>query len=49
MFKQFLTEEDGMATLEIAIITIVLLSLALLFKDAMGNYFQKLIQKILAV
>ncbi len=47
MIKQFLTDEDGMATLEIAIITAVLISLALLFKDAMGDYFKTVIQKII--
>ena len=49
MFKQFIYEEDGMATLEILIITGVLISLALLFKDAIGDYFQKVINKIIGV
>ncbi len=47
MLKQFLTEEDGMATLEIVIITAVLISLALLFKNAMSDYFKEVIKKII--
>lgn len=49
MIRQFIREEDGMATLEIVIITAVLISLALLFKDAMGNYFKKVIETIIGV
>lgn len=45
LVKGFLKEEEGMGTLEIVVIIGVLVALALIFKDAIGTYANKLMEK----
>ena len=45
LVKGFLKEEEGMGTLEIVVIIGVLVALALIFKDAIGTYATKLMEK----
>lgn len=42
LVKGFLKDEDGMGTIEIVIIIAVLVALALLFKDKIGEFAEEL-------
>lgn len=44
--RQFLTEEDGMGTVEIILIIVVLVSLVILFKSQITQIANSLFQKI---
>ena len=45
LIKDFLKEEDGMGTIEIVIIIAILVALALLFKDQIGQFATDLMGK----
>lgn len=45
-FKQFIKEEDGMGTVEIILIIVVLIGLVIIFKDQISNVVNKLFKKI---
>lgn len=45
-FKQFLREEDGMGTVEIILIIVVLVGLVILFQDQITSIVQNLFKKI---
>lgn len=45
-FKQFLREEDGMGTVEIILIIVVLVGLVILFQDEITKIVQGLFKKI---
>lgn len=45
LVKDFLKEEDGMGVIEIVIIIAVLVALALVFKKAIGEFANKLMEK----
>ena len=45
-FKQFLREEDGMGTVEIILIIVVLVGLVILFQDEITKIVQGLLKKI---
>lgn len=45
LVKGFLKEEDGMGTIEIVVIIAVLVALALLFKDKIGEFATSLMNK----
>ena len=45
LIKDFLKEEDGMGTIEIVIIIAILVALALLFKDQIGQFATKLMDQ----
>lgn len=45
-FKQFLTEEDGMGTVEIILIIVVLVGLVVVFKDQITKIVDNLFEKI---
>ena len=45
-FKQFLREEDGMGTVEIILIIVVLVGLVILFQDEITKIVQSLFKKI---
>lgn len=45
-FKQFLREEDGMGTVEIILIIVVLISLVIIFKSQLTNLVNGVFQKI---
>lgn len=45
-FKQFLCEEDGMGTVEIILIIVVLVGLVILFQDEITKIVQGLFKKI---
>lgn len=45
-FKQFLREEDGMGTVEIILIIVVLVGLVILFQDEITKIVQNLFKKI---
>lgn len=44
--KQFLIEEDGMGTVEIILIIVVLVGLVLIFKDQITNIVNSIFSKI---
>lgn len=44
--KRFLREEDGMETIEVVVIVGVLLAIALIFKDTIGKFAQRLINTV---
>lgn len=46
LVKGFLKDEDGMGTIEIVIIIAVLVALALLFKDKIGEFANELMEKM---
>jgi len=46
-WKRFLKEEDGVETIEVAIITAILLGLALAFRERMLKYAKAIADKIL--
>lgn len=45
-WKEFLREEDGMGTIEVVLITVVLVSLVVIFKDQLTGIVEKLFDKI---
>lgn len=45
-FQQFLREEDGMGTVEIILIIVVLVGLVILFQDEITKIVQNLFKKI---
>ena len=45
-FKQFLKEEDGMGTVEIILIIVVLISLVMIFKSQLTNLVGTIFEKI---
>lgn len=46
LLKSFFKEEEGLATLEIVLIVVVLIGLALLFKDTITNFVKNILSKI---
>lgn len=49
MLQRFLKEEEGMSTIEIVVITAVLLAMAITFKDVMFVFFGNLIKKVIGI
>lgn len=45
-FKNFLLDEDGMGVVEVILIIVILVSLALLFKEQITDLVDKILQKI---
>ncbi len=45
-FKNFLIEEDGMGVVEVILIIVILISLALLFKEQITSLVNKILDKI---
>ena len=45
-FREFLREEDGMGTVEIILILVVLISLVIIFKEQLTNLVQAILSKI---
>lgn len=45
-FKNFLSEEDGMGVVEVILIIVILISLALLFKEQITNLVNNILKKI---
>ncbi len=45
-WKNFLQEEDGMGTVEIILIIVVLVGLVVIFKDQIGDIVEGLFDKI---
>lgn len=45
-FKQFLVEEDGMGTVEVILIIVVLVSLVIIFKKQITDIVNGLFEKI---
>lgn len=45
-FKEFWTQEDGMGTVEIILIIVVLVGLVLIFKEQITNIINSLFSKI---
>lgn len=45
-FKDFLREEDGMGTVEIILIIVVLISLVIIFKTQLTELVQSIFEKI---
>lgn len=45
-FKNFLKEEDGMGVVEVILIIVILISLALLFKEQITDLVEKILKKI---
>lgn len=45
-FKQFLAEEDGMGTVEVILIIVVLVGLVLIFKDQLTKIVESIFTKI---
>lgn len=45
-FKNFLREEDGMGVVEVILIIVILISLALLFKEQITSLVDKILKKI---
>lgn len=46
MLRKFLKDESGMGTIEIVVIVAVLVGLALIFKDGITNFINKLMKDI---
>lgn len=46
MLRSFLKDESGMGTIEIVVIVAVLVGLALIFKDGITNFINKLMKEI---
>ena len=46
LLKSFFKEEEGLATLEIVLIVVVLIGLALLFKDVINEFVGKVLGKV---
>lgn len=45
-FRQFLTEEDGMGTVEVILIIVVLLGLVIIFKEKITEVVNSIFTKI---
>lgn len=45
-FNQFLKEEDGMGTVEVILIIVVLVGLVIIFKDRITEIVENLFEKI---
>ena len=45
-FSQFLKEEDGMGTVEIILIIVVLISLVIIFKEQLTKLVESIFEKI---
>ncbi|MBQ7933961.1 MAG: hypothetical protein IJ327_04150 [Lachnospiraceae bacterium] len=45
-WKDLWKEEDGMGTIEVVLITVVLVSLVVIFKDQLTGIVEKLFEKI---
>lgn len=45
-FKNFLREEDGMGVVEVILIIVILISLALIFKEQITDLVEKILKKI---
>lgn len=45
-FRQFLKEEDGMGTVEVILIIVVLVGLVIIFKDRITEIVEDLFKKI---
>ena len=45
-FRQFLTEEDGMGTVEVILIIVVLVGLVIIFKEKITEVVNSIITKI---
>ena len=45
-FRQFLTEEDGMGTVEVILIIVVLVGLVIIFKDKITEVVNSIFTKI---
>ena len=45
-FRQFLKEEDGMGTVEVILIIVVLVGLVIIFKDKITEIVEDLFKKI---
>ena len=45
-FKQFLVEEDGMGTVEIILIIVVLVALVIIFKEQITGIVESIFEKI---
>ena len=45
-FREFLREEDGMGTVEIILIVVVLISLVIIFKEQLTNLVRAILSKI---
>lgn len=45
-FKNFLREEDGMGTVEIVLIIVVLIALVAMFRDGIKEVVQSILKKI---
>lgn len=43
-FKKFLTEEDGMGTVEIVLIIVVLIALVAMFRDGIKSVLQSILK-----
>lgn len=46
LFKKFLKEEEGMATLEVGLIVMVLLGMLVLFKKPIESFFKSVMSNI---
>ncbi|WP_194190076.1 Flp1 family type IVb pilin [Clostridium chrysemydis] len=46
MLKRFFKEEEGLATLEIVLILVILIGLVVIFKDTIKAFFQRIMNKI---
>ena len=45
-FKEFIFEEDGMGTVEIVLIIVVLIALVAIFKDSIKKLVESILKKI---
>ena len=45
-FRQFLTEEDGMGTVEVILIIVVLVGLVIIFKEKITEFVNSIFTKI---
>lgn len=46
LIKGFFKEEEGIATLEVVLIAVILLGLILLFKDWIVDFFTRIVEKL---
>ncbi len=46
LFQEFITNEDGLGTIEIVVITAILLSVALLFKEQITGFAEDLMESV---
>lgn len=45
-FKNFLKEEDGMGTVEVVLIIVVLIALVAMFRDGIKSVLQNVLKKV---